>query len=134
MRHFEKLSFCSGGNLYLTILSIYTCQAFVTYHQKDLAVCFMQQGIKLTEFSSIMLFFNNTPIWYRTNKDTAHTWTNRLTHPHKYILTWTVMCSHQLSILHWMNKLVISKIHFTEFHNVFAFKKLLFCKYHVSVD
>ena len=39
---------------------------------------------------------------------TAHTGANRLTHPYKYILTPPVMCSQQLSVLHWMNNLPTS--------------------------
>ena len=35
------------------------------------------------------------------------------------------MGSQQVSVLHWMNNLLISKFHFTEFHIVFAFQKLL---------
>ena len=58
----------------------------------------------------------------------------RPTHSYKYRLTPSVMCSQQLYVLHRMNNLVISKIYFTEFHNVFAFQKLLTCRSHLSVD
>ena len=34
---------------YLRIIWIYTYQALVPYYQKDLDVCFMQQGLKFTE-------------------------------------------------------------------------------------
>ena len=44
------------------------------------------------------------------------------------------MCSQQLSVLHLINNLLISKIYFTEFHKVFTFQKLLTCGSHVSVD
>ena len=47
-----------------------------------------------------------------------------LTHPYKCLLTPPVMCSRQLSVLHWI-------IHWYQkiiFHNVFSFKKLLSCK------
>ena len=44
------------------------------------------------------------------------------------------MCSQQLCVLHRMNNLMISKYYFTEFHNVFAFQKLLSCRNHISID
>ena len=59
---------------------------------------------------------------------------NRLTHPHEYILTPPVMCLQQLPVLHWMNNLLTSKICFTEFHNFFAFQKLLTCRSRISAD
>ena len=34
---------------YLLIIWIYTYQALVRYYQKDLDMCFMQQGVKFTE-------------------------------------------------------------------------------------
>ena len=37
------------------------------------------------------------------------------------------MCSQQLCALDRINNVVISKIYFTMFHNVFAFHKLLTC-------
>ena len=56
-----------------------------------------------------------------TQRYTAYSGTNRLTHPYKCILTPPAMCSQQLSVLHWI-------IHWYQkitFHNVFSFKKLL---------
>ena len=41
----------------------------------------------------------------RTNKDTPHAGINRLTHPHKYILTPLIMWLQQLSVLHWMQNI-----------------------------
>ena len=35
------------------------------------------------------------------------------------------MCSQQLSVLQWMNNIIILKIYSTEFHNVFDLQKLL---------
>ena len=35
------------------------------------------------------------------------------------------MCSQQLSVLQWMNNIIILKIYSIEFHNVFDFQKLL---------
>ena len=52
-----------------------------------------------------------------TNTDT-HTKTHstlrasRFTHPYKYIFTPPVMCSQQLSLLHWMDNSLISKNYF----------------------
>ena len=73
--------------------------------------------------------FYCTLIWYQihTNKHTAQTGANRLTHLHKYMLTTPAMCSQQQSVLQWMNNLLISKIHFKEFHNLSAFQRLLIC-------
>lgn len=70
-------------------------------------------------------------IWYHTNKDTQHTWTNRLTQSYKYILTSPVTCSQQLPVLHWMHNLLLSKIFFTEFHNSCFFKITDFEKLHI---
>ena len=69
-------------------------------------------------------FLASTPILYH-KKHKAQTGVNRLTHQYKYTLTPRVRCSKQLSVLHWMNNLLISKIYLTEFHNVVAFQKLL---------
>ena len=44
------------------------------------------------------------------------------------------MCSQQLSALHLMNNLLISKTYFLEFHSVFAFQKLLTCRSRIFVD
>ena len=57
-------------------------------------------------------------ITHRQTRNTTHTGGNRLTHTYKY--TPTIMCSQQLSVLHFMNNSLISKFYFTEFHNVFA--------------
>ena len=40
------------------------CWALVPYYQINLAVCFMQQGIKFTEVWYIMWFFTGTLIWF----------------------------------------------------------------------
>ena len=95
-------------------------------------ICFVQQGIKLTEVWHWWDGFLLVP-WFdivHTNKQ--HTRADRLTHPYKYILTPPVMCSQQLSVLHWMNNLLILKFYFTDFHSVFAFQKLT-CRSHISV-
>ena len=66
-----------------------------------------------------------------TCKDTAQTEARRLRHPHKYIFTTLVMCSQQLSLLHWINNWLISKIYFTD---VLSFQTLFTCKSHISID
>ena len=55
----------------------------------------------------------------------AHTLANRLRHPYKFLLTPPVICSQQLSVLHWTYYLLILKIYFTEFHNAFSKAKHL---------
>ena len=72
-------------------------------------------------------------ISHTKKRHTTHSGANRLTHPDKYILTSPVMCWQQLSVLHWMNNLLMSRIFFTETHNVFTFQKLLSCRSHISV-
>ena len=60
--------------------------------------------------------FASTLIWYYMHKHrhTAHSGTSRLTHACKYIFTPLLMCSLQLSLLHWMNNSLISKIDFRQ--------------------
>ena len=70
-------------------------------------------------------FFVSTLIW-------RHIHTQIKTHSN--ILTPTVMFSQQLSVLHWINNSLISKIYFKVFHNIFIFLKSSTCKRHVSVD
>ena len=45
---------------------------------------------------------------------TVHSGVSRLKHTYKYIFTPPLMCSQQLSLLHWMNNLSISKIYFPQ--------------------
>ena len=67
----------------------------------------------LTHIFLLVLWLDIT----HTNTDT-HTKTHstlrasRFTHPYKYIFTPPVMCSQQLSSLHWMDNSLISKNHF----------------------
>ena len=69
-----------------------------------------------------MWFFAGTLIWYHTHththKDTQHTQTNTLTHPYKYISKPSVMCSQQLSVLHWI----------IQWYQKFTFQCLFFLK------
>ena len=44
----------------------------------------------------------------------THLGASRPMHPCKYIFTPTVICSQQLSLLHWMNNSLISKIYFPQ--------------------
>ena len=58
----------------------------------------------------------------------------QLTQPCKYIVMPPVLCSQHMSVLYWMNNSLISKINFTDFHNVSAFRKLLTFRSHISVN
>ena len=53
---------------------------------------------------------SHTHTHIHTQRHTAHPGASRLTHPYKYIFIPTVMCSQQLSLLHWMKKSLVSKI------------------------
>ena len=102
---------------YLMILYIYTCWALIPLYQKDLALCFIQQGVKFTEVWHIMQFLASTLIWYHTDtqtRHTAHSGANKLTHSYKSILTPPIMCSQQLCVLQWMNNSLISKNYFRQ--------------------
>ena len=48
------------------------------------------------------------------HRDTQHTQRPVTTRPYKYIITPIVVCSQQLSLLHWMNNSLISKIYFPQ--------------------
>ena len=70
-------------------------------------------------------------LWFDiTQRHTAHTDANRLTHPCKYILTPPVVLTtaHNSSL----NDLLISKFYFMA--AFLAFQKLLTCRSHISVD
>ena len=93
---------------YLMITWIYTCRALVLQYQKDLDVCFLQQGIKFTEVWHIMCFL--LVLWFdithtNTQTHTAHSGASRLAHPYKCIFTPSVMCSQQLLYyIKWLNE------------------------------
>ena len=57
-----------------------------------------------------------------TQRHTTHSQASRPTHPFKYTFTPTVMCSQQLSLLHWMNNSVTSKTYFPQ---CFFFSKII---------
>ena len=54
-----------------------------------------------------------------THKHTAYSEASRLTHPYKYIFLPSVMCSMQLSLLHWMN----NSLEFKNLLSTMFFKK-----------
>ena len=66
-------------------------------------------GLTCGFFATNLIEYHKHPQKQRHN---AHKGVKRLTHPYKCILT---------PVLPWMNNLLISKIYFTEFHNVFVF-------------
>ena len=96
-----------------------------------LTMSFMQQGVKYWSLVDMTWLFANTLIRYHTQ---THKVVSRMTYPYRYILTPPAMYSQHLSVLHWMNNFLISKLHFTEFYNVFAFQKLLTCRCCISLD
>ena len=61
------------ANDMILLLWIYTCRALVPWYQKDSAVCFMEQGVKLMKSDINCDFFTNNRIWYLSLKDTQHT-------------------------------------------------------------
>ena len=60
----------------------------------------------------LVLWFDVTYKNTHIKKHTAHSGASRLTRP--YIFTPTLMCSQQLALLHWMNNLLMSKLHFPQ--------------------
>ena len=83
-----------GALFYLMILWINTCWTLVTYYQKDLDVCFVQQRVNFDEVWYIMWIFDGTLIWYHTHthRHITHSGANSLTHPYKCIFTPPVTC------------------------------------------
>ena len=105
-----------------------------------LAACFMQQGFSLLRSNAwrgcllVLIWYLSRTHTQQTHKTHTQEPIDRLTRSHKYILTPSVMCSWQLSVLPWMNNLLLSKLYITEFFNVFAFQKSLTYRNHISVD
>ena len=60
-----------------------------------------------------------------TKRHTTHSGTTGMTQPNKNIFTRSVMCSQQLTLLHWMNNSLKSKIYFPMF---FLLKNYLLVK------
>ena len=117
--------------LFCLILWIYKCRALVP--EGTCCSFFCNKVSSLVRLDTcgflLVLWFDVTHT--NTKKDTQHAKGQRDRHPYKYILILLVMCSEQPSVLHWTNNLLISKIYFTEFHNIFAFQKLLSCRSHL---
>ena len=90
---------------YLMIIWIYTCQALVPWYQKDLNVCFMQQGVRFAEVWH-MCFFSGTLDFTNTQTHTAHSGTSRMTHPYKCIYLHHLLCaqSSYLYCIKWLKK------------------------------
>ena len=81
---------------YLMIIWIYTCQALVPWYQKDLDVCFMQQGVRFTEvwhmwfFTDTLMLLSHT----QTQKHTQHTQGPVDWHTHINIYLHHLLCAH----------------------------------------
>ena len=73
----------------LCIIWIYTCRALVSEYQKDLNVCFMQQGINFTELWQMWFFYWCSDLILHTQTHTAHSAASRLTN--LYVLTATTL-------------------------------------------
>ena len=133
-------SFCSLVSLTEHVVAPHRCvillndimDTLVPLYHKGISVCFMHQDLSLLSSNTWHVLVPWFDITHRQTRNTTHTGGNRLTHTYKYIPT--IMCSQQLSVLHFMNNSLISKFYFTEFHNVFASWKLPTCRGHISVD
>ena len=114
-----------------------SCRALVPLYQRDLAICFMQQGIKFTEGLTRMTCFfcqypdlishtyTHTHTHTHTEKHTENTGTNKLTHKYNYILTLPVMCTRQLAVLHLTDNLLIQKFTLRSFTMLLLSKNYL---------
>ena len=90
---------------YYLIIWVYTCQASLPKYEKDLDVCFMQQGVSFTAFGHIR-FFSGTLIWYHTQKHTEHTQEPVDWHTHMNIYLHHLLCAHSsyLFYIKWLNE------------------------------
>ena len=61
-------------------------------------------------------------------------WSCRQSHWQLPSANMNFMVWHQLSVLHWINHSLVSKIYLTDVHNIFVFQKLLICCVHISAD
>ena len=101
--------------------------------KKDLDVFYVTRhkvywGLTHNVFFLAVLWFDITHIQTHKHRHTAHSQSSRLTHPYKFIFTLPVMCSQELSLLHWMNNSLNHYYKKITFHNVFSFQKLFICK------
>ena len=99
----------------LLILWVYTCWALVLWYQKDLTVCFIQQGIKFDKASRhqvwhILWFFAGTLIWYNTP-----------TRKQRHIAYPCIDITCYLLILYYTEWIICWSQKFTS-HNVFIFQ------------
>ena len=74
-----------------------------------------------TDVQNVACFFWIDIIHTRTHKQTHIIQRKIDWHPYKYILMPTVMCSQLLSVLHWMDSLLISKTYLIDFRFVCVF-------------
>ena len=100
-----KLSSCITDNALL-------CVFYATRHQI------------YWRFDTDDMVFAGTLIWYYTRRQahTVHAGTNRMTQIYKYILTPPLTCIQHLSVLHWINNLLIQKFYLQIFTRFLLFK------------
>ena len=91
---------------YLMIIWNYTCQALVPWYQKDLDVCFMQQGVRFTEVWHNVIFYWYSNLILQTHKHTQHTQGPVDWHTHINICLHHLLCAHSsyLYYIRWLNK------------------------------
>ena len=96
---------------YLMISWMCTCQALgpwcVSYATRRQIYWSLTHDVVFYWYSDLMSHTKT-----HIKKHTAHSGASRLTRP--YIFTPTLMCSQQLALLHWMNNLLMSKLHFPQ--------------------
>ena len=80
--------------LYLMILWIYICSPLLTCYQKDLAVCFIQQGATFTEVWHMTFLCHYSDSVLHKQRHNTHPRATRVTQMYKYI------CSHHLLYAH----------------------------------
>ena len=101
----------------------------------DLAMCFMQKRTKftvgLTQMEKLLLAFWFDHMHKQTNTHHIQTGIYRLTH--KDIITSSVICTQQLSVLHWINHSLISKM-YTWDQQYISFLKVITCGSHILTD
>ena len=79
--------------LYATMCQVYSC---------------LTHNVVFCWYSDLILHTHNH---IHTQRHTDHSGASRLTHPYKYMFTPPIMCSQQLSLFHWMNNSLTSKIY-----------------------
>ena len=116
---------------HLIILRIYICylQIYIYLNIRRTLL-----NVLCNKASSLLRSNTCAFCWYsdlisQTQRHTAHSGANRLTHPYKYILTPLVMCSKKLSVCITLSDSLYQKFTF----HVFSFQKLFTCRSHTSV-